>query len=165
MIIVVAGVGIYLGTILISKGTLFSLRVKIKKGLKKQNYHIKENIDFTLNNSICSSLELMIPVVNLRKIYEFIKEYDKKYERCKIKLLQDKKIVPILKEGAYARSATFRENDSNENKIEPHSNNSVEEIRSEKEDLMHQKEKLEGLSPQLIGQTYNEELDEDVPKR
>lgn len=164
MIIVVV-MGIYLGTIVISEIKCISLVARIKNDLQKQNFSLKKDINYEIKNSICSSLELFILGFNLHKINNFIKDYHKNYERCKIKLLYDKKIVH---NGSYINTnLKCYKNDKQDPNTKIHSIGAKEKIQTKtRTDLIQQRERLVQSLVNPVVPTYNEEQDiADTRKR
>lgn len=155
MIIVV--IGIYIGTIVISEIRCFSLVAKIKKNLEKQNFSLGKNITYEIKNNICSSLDFFIFGYNLHKINSFTKDYNKNYERCKIKLLYDKKIVH---RGSYIHSNLIGHESNQQNHIKKSSIDIIENNHKQtREELIQQRKKLLQILVNPVESTYMEEQD------
>lgn len=162
---IIAVIGIYLGTIVISEIKCISLVARIKNDLQKQNFSLKKDINYEIKNNICSSLDLFILGFNLHKINHFIKDYHKNYERCKIKLLYDKKIIH---NGAYINTnLRGYENDmQNQNKIKIYSIDADEKMQNKtRADLIKKREILLQSLVNPVVPTYNEEQDNDDTRK
>lgn len=160
---IIAVIGIYLGTIVISEIKCISLVARIKNDLQKQNFSLKKDINYEIKNNICSSLDLFILGFNLHKINHFIKEYHKNYERCKIKLLYDKKIIH---NGDYINT-NLRSYKHDKQNLNEYSIIADEKIQKKtRADLIQKRERLVQSLVNPVVPTYNEEPDiEDTRKR